>query len=163
MTLAKQRPRGLTRLLAKLPLLLYRVGLGWLLGKLFVQITHRGRKSGRIRQTVLEVLRYDRRTHEVVVVSGWQGRTDWYRNIQREPALWVTIGRISYRPAQELLSPEETYAVVREVLRRRPREAKALGAVLGIDFTAPDAEAQVTRLFRGVRFWPAYLSRQDDK
>ena len=34
-----QRPSGLTRLLAKLPLVCYQLGLGWLLGTRFVQIT----------------------------------------------------------------------------------------------------------------------------
>ncbi len=32
----------------KLPMLLYRLRLGWLLGKCFMQITHVGRRSGKI-------------------------------------------------------------------------------------------------------------------
>ena len=72
------------RWLANAPRWFYRLGLGWLFGHRMVQITHRGRKSGVLRRTVLEVLHYDPQTREVLVVSGWEGKTDWYRNIEHE-------------------------------------------------------------------------------
>jgi hypothetical protein len=37
----------------KLPLLLYRLGLGWIFGHRFLLLTHKGRRSGKVRQTVL--------------------------------------------------------------------------------------------------------------
>jgi deazaflavin-dependent oxidoreductase (nitroreductase family) len=159
-----RHPSGVTRLLAKLPLVFYRLGLGWLLGTLFVQITHRGRKSGVLRQTVLEVLRYDPHTREVVVVSGWGGKTDWYRNIQQEPALEIRIGRVAYQPVQKLLSPEETYAEVQATLQRRPQEARLLGPLLGINVTASESvlHTQIEMLFRGVRFCPAHSTSNTD-
>ena len=43
-------------------------------------------------QTVVEVVRFDPRTREIVVAAGWGGQTDWYRNIQRTPALEVRTG-----------------------------------------------------------------------
>ena len=98
MALAQRRPYGLYRRLANAPRWCYRLGLGWLLGQRVMRLTHRGRTSGLIRQTVLEVLLYDPRTREVLVVSGWEGKTDWYRNIQHAPALEVRIGRVQYRP-----------------------------------------------------------------
>ena len=103
MALAYRRPYGVYRWFANAP-----VGsTGWVLGYRVAQITHRGRKSGRIRRTILEVLHYDPKTHEVLVVSGWEGKTDWYRNIQHEPALEVRLGRVHYRPDQEFLSPKK--------------------------------------------------------
>ena len=96
MALAYRRPYGVYRWFANAPRWLYRLGLGWVLGYRVVQITHRGRKSGQIRRTILEVLHYDPKTHEVLVVSGWEGKTDWYRNIQHEPALEVRLGRVHY-------------------------------------------------------------------
>jgi len=81
MALAHRRPYGIYRWLANAPRWFYRLGLGWLLGQRVVQLTHRGRKSGLIRRTILEVLHYDPQTREVLVVSGWEGKTDWYRNI----------------------------------------------------------------------------------
>jgi deazaflavin-dependent oxidoreductase (nitroreductase family) len=121
-----------------------------------VQITHRGRKSGLLRRTILEVLSYDPQTREVQIVSGWEGKTDWYRNIQREPALEVRIGRVHYRPVQEFLSPEETAELILTLFRQHPREVRFVGPLLGID---PDAEgadlrARLEAFFRGVRFRP---------
>lgn len=155
--MALRRPSGFTRLLVKFPLVFYRLGLGWLLGKRFVQITHRGRKSGLPRKTVAEVLRYSPDTQEVVVVSAWKGKTDWYRNIQQEPALEIRIGRATYRPFQQLLSPEETSNEVLGAFKRHPWEARVLGPLLGLDFTAsePALRTQIEGELRGVRFCPA--------
>lgn len=85
MALAHRRLYGMYRWVANAPRWFYRLGLGWVLGHRVVQLTHRGRKSGQLRRTILEVY-YDRETHGVLVVSGWEGKTDWYRNIEREPA-----------------------------------------------------------------------------
>src|SRR5512135_3515708 len=72
----------------KMPLVLYRLGLGWLLGKRFMRLTHVGRKSGKVYHTVLAVLRFDEQTHEIFAVSPWS-ESNWYRNIQAAPALEV--------------------------------------------------------------------------
>jgi deazaflavin-dependent oxidoreductase (nitroreductase family) len=153
-----RHPSGLTRLLAKLPLVFYQLGLGWLLGTRFVQITHRGRKSGLLHRTVVEVLRYEPHTKEVIVVSGWGGKTDWYRNIQQEPAQEIRTGRIAYQPTQQLLTPEETATEVQSVFRRHPLEARLLGPILGIDVTASEAiqTTQIEAALRGVRFYPSW-------
>lgn len=157
MALAQRRPYGIYRWLANAPRWFYRLGLGWLLGHRMVQLTHRGRKSGVLRRTILEVLHYDPRTREVLVVSGWEGKTDWYRNIEREPALEVRIGRVHYRPIQEFLSPAETAQIVLTLFRQHPREVRFVGRLLGIDPGAEDAalRARIEAFFRGVRFRPA--------
>jgi deazaflavin-dependent oxidoreductase (nitroreductase family) len=93
----RTRPSGLLRLALKLPSLLYRAHLGWLLGHRFLLVTHRGRKTGRVHQTVLEVARYDPTTGESIVVAGWGAKTDWYRNLQANPALAIQTGRERYR------------------------------------------------------------------
>jgi hypothetical protein len=54
-------PTGLSRLLWRAPIWLYRLGLGGLLGSHFVLLNHVGRKSGQPRQTVLEVVDRDER------------------------------------------------------------------------------------------------------
>ena len=105
----------------------------------------------------MEVLRYEPHTKEVIVVSGWGGKTDWYRNIQQEPAREIRIGRVVYQPAQQLLTSEETSTEVRTVFQRHPLEARLLGPLLGIDRTAsePIQNVQIEMALRGVRFCPA--------
>src|SRR5579885_2695552 len=152
MALAHRRPYGMYRWLANLPRWFYRLGLGWVLGHRVVQITHRGRKSGRIRRTILEVLHYDPQTQEVLVVSGWEGKTDWYRNIEHEPALEVRTGRVAYRPVQEFLSSEETARLILTLFRQHPREVRFVGRLLLIDPRAEDAvlRSWIEAFFRGV-------------
>lgn len=156
MALAHRRPYGMYRWLANMPRWFYRLGLGWVLGHRVVQITHRGRKSGQIHQTILEVLHYDPQTQEVLVVSGWEGKTDWYRNIKREPALEVRIGRVRYRPVQEFLSPGETARLIFTLFRQHPRQVRFVGRLLGIDSRTDDAilQARIEAFFCGVRFHP---------
>jgi deazaflavin-dependent oxidoreductase (nitroreductase family) len=112
------RPRGPLKLFFNLPRLLYRAHLGWLLGHHFLLLTHRGRKSGKARQTVLEVVRYDPATRESVVISAYGDRSDWYRNIQAAPAIEVRTGRDRYVPQLRRLGAEERFAVLRSYRRR---------------------------------------------
>ena len=63
-------PRSrLVGFLFRVPIWLYRLHLGWLFGHRLLLLTHRGRTSGRIHQTLLEVAHYDPRSAECVVVS----------------------------------------------------------------------------------------------
>jgi deazaflavin-dependent oxidoreductase (nitroreductase family) len=124
----------------RLPISLYRLHLGWLLGHRFLLLTHRGRKSGRIRKTVLEVVSYDPETHESVVVSGWGERADWYRNIQANPALEVQTGRDRYVPTQRILSADEAYAVMVDYERRLPVLARPVVRRLGFTVSGSDEE-----------------------
>jgi len=94
----QRRPSGWLRRLLRAPIFLYRVGLGQLLGHRFLLLTHRGRRSGLPRQTVLEVLRFNARTRSAVVLSATGERADWFRNILAAPPLEVQIGAYRYQP-----------------------------------------------------------------
>ena len=63
----RPRPGRLALATMRLPRPLYDHGWGRLLGHTFVLIAHRGRKTGRRRETVAMPLRYDPGTREVVV------------------------------------------------------------------------------------------------
>ena len=118
---------------------LYRANLGWLLGHRGLLLTHRGRKSGRVYQTVLEVIRYDPATRESVVPSGWGERSDWYRNIKASPALEVQTGGERYAPEQRFLAPDENQAIIFEYARRHPFASRFLGMAFGYPLRGTDA------------------------
>lgn len=126
----EKRPTGALRLAYRLPILLYRARLGWLLGGRFLLLTHRGRRSGLVRGTVLEVLRHDPRTGERVVISSYGDRADWYRNILESPALEVRTGRERYAPHQRLLDAEEAEAVLSDYARRHPMAIRVFARAL---------------------------------
>ncbi|HKI54146.1 MAG TPA: nitroreductase family deazaflavin-dependent oxidoreductase, partial [Anaerolineales bacterium] len=81
----------------RLPIFLYRIKLGWLLGDRFLMLTHTGRKSGLPRHTVIEVVKHDKETDTYYVVSGWGEKSDWYRNIRKTPQVTVQSGRRKFQ------------------------------------------------------------------
>jgi len=86
------RPHGLLRLFLRFPILLYRLGLGWLFGDRLALLTHIGRNSGRQRQVVIETVRMDRATNTLYILSGWGEHSDWVLNILNTPEVVIQLG-----------------------------------------------------------------------
>jgi deazaflavin-dependent oxidoreductase (nitroreductase family) len=126
-------PRGVLKALLRAPIVIFRVGLGRLLGRRFLYVVHTGRRTGRTRETVLEVVGYDRSIPEVFVVSAWGERSDWYRNLTAASAVEIRVGsRRWFGPQHRVLDTEETVRLL-EVYRARHRYAwRALAPMLGL-------------------------------
>ncbi|HYQ85525.1 MAG TPA: nitroreductase family deazaflavin-dependent oxidoreductase [Rubrobacter sp.] len=129
------RPNRALALGLRLPSYLYRLRLGWLLGHRFLLLTHRGRKSGLIRRTPLEVLHHDPHSRESVVLSAWGRNADWYRNIEASPPLEVETAGERYPPAPRFLTAEEAYAMITEYAIRHPLAARVLERAFGYPVT----------------------------
>ena len=130
--------RTIPRSLARAPIWLFRAGLGGLLGRRFVMLDHRGRRSGQERHVVLETVA--ERPDGVVVVSGYGWTSQWLRNIRADPRvrLWHGWQRpVSARA--EVLDPAATVALLEDYRRRRPRSARLLVAAIGLPALADDA------------------------
>ena len=158
MSLVEHRPTGLLRAFLRAPIYLYRARLGLLLGHRFVYLAHRGRTSGLRREAVLEVMRYDARSPEIVVVAAWGARSDWYRNITATPALEVRSGRDRWiEPRQRELGPDERAAAFGDYARRHPRAWRALAPRLGLDADHPETTtALAAERFPAVAFAPRH-------
>lgn len=88
-------PSGLGRLIARFPLLAYRLGLGgWLNAIHLMVLTTRGRTSGRVRHTPVEYRRHGRK---IYVVSVWGERPDWFQNALVYPTVTVQLGNTTYQ------------------------------------------------------------------
>jgi deazaflavin-dependent oxidoreductase (nitroreductase family) len=114
-TATGSKPRGITRFLLRLPIWLYRLRLGWLLGDRFLMFRHTGRKSGLPRYTVVEVVRHDEATGSYVIASGWGEGSDWFRNIQKNPEVVLHTGRRRAPARAERLSHDEAAAELQGV------------------------------------------------
>jgi deazaflavin-dependent oxidoreductase (nitroreductase family) len=112
--------RGWLRWAVRLPLWLYRVHLGWLLGHRFLRLTHAGRRSGRQYQTVLEVIRHDPATGVYVVASGWGEKADWLRNVLAEPEVMVAAAGRHFAATAERLLEGEAERELCDYARRHP-------------------------------------------
>src|SRR5690242_13984908 len=116
----QEKPTGFMRLWFRSPLVLYRLGLGWLAGRQFLLLTHRGRRTGLLRQTVLKALHYDPTTGEVIVMAPLGERADWIRNIRHSPPLEIQIGRRRYVPSYRVLADDETIRFLDGLQRAHP-------------------------------------------
>lgn len=136
-------PHGLARLAFRAPLALYRLGLGRLLGRRFLRLTHTGRVSGQPRQTVLEVVRCDPDTHACVVASGWGEKADWVRNITANPHVRVEVGAQRYAALARRLTPDNAAREMADYAHRHPILMRELARVMGyrIDGSPDSARA----------------------
>lgn len=112
------------------PAVLYDWNLGWLLGRRFVRLTHRGRRSGRCYRMMLEVIGNDPGRDEVFVMVGLGRHAQWYRNVTAGGAVELAIGRERFRPDYRELAPAEAAAVLEEYERRNRLLASIVRAVL---------------------------------
>lgn len=150
-TLARGGARILSsRRLVRAPIRLYRARLGFLFGSRLLLLEHIGRTSGAWRQVVLEVVdRPEPRTY--VVVSGFGTRAQWFRNVQANPRVRVTIG--GHRPAEataRILPTAEADEALRAYATKRPRAwAKfkpVVEATLGTPITEHDTALPIVEL-----------------
>jgi deazaflavin-dependent oxidoreductase (nitroreductase family) len=152
------KPIGASRLAFRLPIYLYRLDLGRLLGHRFLLLVHRGRESGLLRETVLEVLLYEPGTKESVVLSAWGEKADWYRNVGATPALEVRTGGERYVPEQRFLAPQENHAVISDYGRRHPLAFRVFARVLGYPLDGTEvARREFANSLRLVAFRPRHL------
>jgi deazaflavin-dependent oxidoreductase (nitroreductase family) len=139
--LFERTPSKPLRAFFKVPDWLYRMRLGWVLDHRFLRLSHRGRTSGRLYRTVLEVVHYDPRTHESIVCSGWGTRADWYRNILVSPPLAVETGSDRYaNPQFRELTGEENFAIVAAYVHSLPKIARPLAYRLRLDVRGTEPE-----------------------
>jgi deazaflavin-dependent oxidoreductase (nitroreductase family) len=104
----------------KIPILQYKLGLGWMIGRYILLLTTTGRKSGKPRQTPLEYV-HDRDNDRYRIAAGWGGKTDWYRNIQKNPRVTVRVGDKRFEAIAERACDEEVARYMMHVSERHPR------------------------------------------
>ncbi|GJM40747.1 MAG: hypothetical protein DHS20C20_10290 [Ardenticatenaceae bacterium] len=122
---------GLRKFLFRAPLLFYRIGLGGLLGKRFLLLNHIGRKSGKPRQTVLEVVNYIKESNTYFIAAGFGKQSDWYLNILAHPEIEIQVGWRKMEVTAVPLTPDQSGEAMVDYSRRHPTAAKNLGKLIG--------------------------------
>lgn len=125
-------PRGWKAIPWRLPIWIYRLGLGGLLGRRFLLLHHIGRKTGQRRQNVLEVIRYDPQGPTFYVASGFGRRSHWFRNIVAHPAVEIQVGWRRYRAVAEVLDPEQAAEILQAYAQKHPIAFRELARLIGI-------------------------------
>ena len=136
-----KKPSGVLRWFLRLPIWLYRMRLGWLMGNRFLLLQHTGRKTGLARYAVVEVIRYDKTTGTYTIASGWGTRSDWFRNIQKTPEVRITTARGEMPAIARWLPPEQGAAELADYAQRHPQAFRILTrTLLGDEVTLQRAE-----------------------
>lgn len=126
-------PRNLKAIPWRLPIWIYRLGLGGLLGKRFLLLTHTGKKTGLKRQTVLEVVQIKPADGEYYVVSGFGTRSHWYQNIKANPEVIIQVGYKAMKATAEQLDQQNAGQLMLEYAENYPGNLKALGKMIGYE------------------------------
>lgn len=115
----QERPGPVFKWIFKIPILYYKLGLGWTIGKRFLLLTTRGRSTGKLRHTPLEY-EYITETDSYRIAAGWGGKTDWYRNLRAEPHVTVKVGHRKFAAVAELVPDEEVARYMQNISERHP-------------------------------------------
>lgn len=148
-------PSGVRRLLWRLPIQLYRMRIGWLLGGRMMLITHTGRVSGVKRQAVIEVVEQDPSDGSYVAASGFGVGADWYQNVTTTPDVTIQVGSRTVPATATPVSADDGPDLMARYAARHPRAAKGLCRIMGfaVDGSASDYRAVGSHL-PFVRFTP---------
>ncbi|MBK9124823.1 MAG: nitroreductase family deazaflavin-dependent oxidoreductase [Chloroflexi bacterium] len=133
-------PTGAMKRVYKLPIMLYRMGLGPLVGKLFMILTTRGRKSGLPRHTAIEYHTYNGRKYAMV---GWS-QSDWYKNILADPLVTIQTATGTESVKVRALVTDEEYLEAWELAEHDP-VVQGMIKMSGMDLTRESFLAQKDR------------------
>ena len=130
-------PAGkLFKFLVKAPILTWRLGLGRLVGHIFLLITARGRKSGLPRRTMTE---YHVLGGKIYVPCAFGPRADWYKNITADPRVIIQTWQGAEAMRAMLVTDDgELRDVCRFIRHRTPLMRREYLRGLGIRPDDPD-------------------------
>jgi deazaflavin-dependent oxidoreductase (nitroreductase family) len=124
---------GWRRALFRAPIYLYRWNLGRLVPSRFLYLQHLGRKSGVIREAVLEVVKRDDASDTYYVASGYGAKSNWYRNLQAQPTATVQVGGRRFEAAVDLLDPTSSGQMMVDYAATHPKLAQRLMSLIGFE------------------------------
>ena len=110
-------PTGVTRHVVRLPIWMYRLGLGSMMSAMRLMVLSTwGRKSGLPRHAAIEY-----RTHgsKIYVVSAWGRRPNWCVNLTEQPVVRVRLGRRAFSAKASVV--EDTSEALRVLYLFRKR------------------------------------------
>jgi deazaflavin-dependent oxidoreductase (nitroreductase family) len=122
--------KGLYRIGFRLPIFLYRLKLGWLLGKRFLMLTTIGRKSGKPHRTVIEVVFYDRQSGAYTIASGWGSKSDWYKNLRQNPRVVIHVGLRQFQANAQQLESDQAEQLLLNYAQKHPLAFRELARLM---------------------------------
>jgi deazaflavin-dependent oxidoreductase (nitroreductase family) len=140
MPINQRPPTGFLRLLFRLPIFFFHIGLGVIFGRRFLMLTHTGRKSGAKHETIIEIARYDPQTGVYYVASGWGKKSDWFRNILVHPEGMIQVKNQKIEVTAHPLSIDQAGEELLRYSKTYPAAFRELMSILGFKNIKTEAE-----------------------
>ena len=128
-------PEGFRAIPWRIPILLYKIGLGGLFGTRALLLSVKGRKSGKIRQTVLEIIHHLPEEQSYYVASGFGTRSQWFQNLQNDLRVIIQVGSKRINATGHRLNPEEAGTVFVAYAQKHPQAIRWLSKKLDYQIT----------------------------
>ena len=136
-----KRPNQLLKFFFKVPVWLHKIGFGgWerLIGAQWMLITTTGRKTGKRRETMVDVMDYDKAADIYYIEAAYGARADWYKNIQSNPIFEAKVGRRKFKARAGALSNEGAGEMLVQFYRHKPAYTRSVMAMAGMKFKDED-------------------------
>ena len=133
-------PVGLKLKLFRAPLYFYRFKLGFLLGERFIRLGHWGRKSGALKETVIEVIDQDKANRKLFSASGFGEKSQWFKNISVNDSVFITLRNTQYKATARVLSADEAKDVLLRYVKAHPKSIKAVAKLSGYDIDGSEQD-----------------------
>ncbi len=115
-------PGGGRRRLARLCVVLFRVGLGPVLGRRLLLLHHTARTDGRLRHTPLEVIAYDAERGCWILAS--PADAPWFLDLLDAPLTTVQVGNRHYAVTAHVPEADEAAEIMARHVTDGPRRAR---------------------------------------
>ena len=136
-----KRPDRLLKFFFKVPVWLHKMGFGgWerLVGAQWMLITTTGRKTGKRRDAMVDVMDYDKATDTYYIEAAYGARADWYKNMQSNPIFEAQVGRRKFKARAGALSTEGAGDMLVQFYRNKPAYTRSVMAMAGMKFKDED-------------------------
>ena len=133
----EKRPGTLLKFFFKVPLLMHEIGFGgWerLIGAQWMLITTIGRKTGKRRKTMVDVMDYDESNDTYYIEAAHGARADWYKNIQNNPVFEAQVGHRKFKARAGALTTEGAAELLVRFYRQKPAYTRSVMAMAGMKF-----------------------------
>ncbi|MFZ5857433.1 MAG: nitroreductase family deazaflavin-dependent oxidoreductase [Chloroflexota bacterium] len=140
MTLEK-RPNALLKFFFRIPVWMHKLGFGgWerLIGAQWMLLTTVGRKSGKPRDTMVDVMDYDAASDTYYIEAAYGSRADWYKNMQANPVFEARVGRRKFKATAAPLTNDGAGEMMVKFFRKKPAYTRSVMAMVGMKFEGED-------------------------
>lgn len=137
----EKRPTPLQKYFFKIPLFMHKLGFGgWerLIGAQWMLIATTGRKTGKRRETLVDMMDYNPTTDTYYIEAAYGSHADWFKNIQANPLFNAQVGRRKFIAQAEILNEGDTGEILVQFFRRKPAYTRSVMAMVGMKFKDED-------------------------